>query len=109
MKLKDLIASDIDDVFINTDDFCDAHTIEGKTINCSIDNDEMARLRGGEEFGVGESVLRIFAKTSDLLDAGLVYKGYGSHIEVDGRIYTVTDWIENMGMTEVHMIVPVLS
>lgn len=109
MSLKDLIAADIDDVFINTDDFCDAHVIEGVSIDCSIDNDEMAQLSGGEEFGIGESVQRIFAKTSDLSDAGLSYKGYGSHIEVDGKIYTVTGWIENMGMTEIHMIVPELS
>ena len=40
MRLKDLIASDIDAVFINTDDFCDTHTIEGKKIDCSIDNDD---------------------------------------------------------------------
>ena len=109
MTLKELIASDIDDVFINSDDFCDEHTIEGKTIICSIDNDEMAQLPGGEEFGVGESVLRVFAKTADLSDAGLVYRGYGSHIDVDGRIYTVTDWVENKGITEIHMLVPVLS
>ena len=109
MSLKDLIASDIDKVFINADDFCEPHIIEKKSINCSIDNDEMAQLSGGEEFGIGESVLRVFAKTSDLSDAGLSYKGYGSHIEVDGKIYTVTDWIENMGMTEIRMIVPVLS
>lgn len=109
MTLKDLIASDIDKVFINTDDFCDEHSIEGVSIKCSLDNDEMNQLSGGDEFGVGESVYRIFAKTSDLSDAGLSYMGYGSHIEVDGRIYTVTDWIENKGITEIHMLVPVLS
>lgn len=109
MNLKELIASDIDDVFINIDDFCDTHVIEGREIECSFDNDEMAELSGGDEFAVGESVLRIFAKTSALSDAGLVYRGYGSHIEVDGKIYTVTDWIENMGMTEIRMIVPMMS
>ena len=109
MSLKGLIASDINDVFINTDDFCDTHTIEGVGIKCSIDNDEMSNLTGGEEFSVGESVLRIFAKTTDLSDANLIYNGYGSHIEVDGRIYTVTDWYENMGMTEIHLVVPLIS
>lgn len=109
MSLKDLIKSDIDKVFINTDDFCEEHKIEGKKIKCSLDNDEMAQLSGGDEFAVGESVLRIFAKTKDMSDAGLSYRGYGSHIEVDGRIYTVASWIENMGMTEVRLIVPLLS
>lgn len=104
-----MIASDIDGVFINTDDFCDTHTIEGQSIDCSFDHDEMSQLSGGEEFGIGESMLRIFAKTTDLSDAGLSYEGYGSHIEIDGRIYTVIDWIENMGMTEIRLIVPVLS
>ena len=109
MSLKSLIASDIDNVFINTEDFCDEHMIEGVKIKCSIDNDEMPNLPGGEEFSVGESVLRLFAKTADLADAKLIYKGYGSHIEVDGRIYTVTDWYENMGMTEIHLVVPLIS
>ncbi len=109
MSLKDLIASDIDNVFMNTDDFCDTHVFEGISIVCSVDRDEMAQLSGGEEFGIGESLLRVFAKTSDLEGAGLKYKGYGSHIEMDGRIYTVTDWIENKGITEIRMIVPTLS
>lgn len=109
MSLKNLIASDIDDVFINTDDFCDEHLIEGVKVNCSIDNDEMASLSGGEEFGIGESVLRVFAKTEDLSGAGLSYEGYGSHIEVDGQIYTVTSWFENKGMTEIRLIVPMMS
>lgn len=109
MSLKKLIASDIDDVFIDEDDFCDTHVIEHHEIACSFDNDEMAELSGGDEFAVGDSVLRIFAKTEDLSDAGLSYEGYGSHINVDGQIYTVTDWHENMGMTEIHMIVPVPS
>lgn len=109
MSLKNLIASDIDTVFINTEDFCDEHIIDGAKINCSFDNDEMSKLSGGEEFGVGESVLRIFAKTKDLSDAGLTYAGYGSHIEVDGQIYTVTSWFENKGITEIRMIVPLLS
>ena len=109
MTLKDLLASDIDKIFINTYDLCDSHTIEGASIKCSLDNDEQAQLSGGDEFSVGESVYRIFAKTSDLSDAGLSRMGYGSHIEVDGRSFTVTDWIENKGMTEIHMIVPMMS
>lgn len=109
MSLKQIIASDIDDVFIDADEFCDEHTIAGEQILCSIDNDEMSSLPGGEEFGVGESVLRIFAKTSDLNDAGLVYQGYGSHIEVDGREYMVSYWYENKGMTEIKLVVPLLS
>ena len=109
MTLKDLIASDIDDVFIDTDDFCDTHIIEGMEIECSLDNDEMTNLSGGDDFSVGESVLRIFARTSDLSDAGLVYRGYGSRMEVDGNIYMVINWVENMGMTEIHISVPLLS
>ncbi len=109
MSLKKLIASDIDDVFIDADDFCDTHVIEHHEIECSFDNDEMAELSGGDEFAVGESVLRIFAKTASLSDAGLIYRGYGSHIEVDGKIYTVIAWIENMGITEIRMIAPMLS
>ena len=109
MSLKDVIASDIDNVFINIEDFCDEHIIEGVKINCSFDNDEMSNLSGGEEFGIGESVIRIFAKTSDLSDAGLEYQGYGSHIEVDGRIYTVTYWYENKGITDIKLVVPLLS
>ena len=40
-SLKDLIASDIDLVFIQLEDFGEVHKIEGKSITIIIDNDTL--------------------------------------------------------------------
>jgi len=109
MKLKEMITSDIDGVFINTDDFCEEHKIEGAPIACSIDSDSMLQLSGGETYSIGDSEQHIFAKTAELEAAGLSYRGYGSVIDIDGEMRTVTAWIENMGVTEIHLVLPEMS
>lgn len=106
MSLKDLIQSDINDVFMNPDDFCDFHRIEGHRILCSIDSDSLISVsEGAADMGMNESTIKIYASTSALLEIGVAYRGYGASIEFDGRLYTVMSWFENKGMTEITMTV----
>lgn len=110
MSLKDLIQSDINDVFMNPDDFCDFHRIEGHRILCSIDSDSLLSVNAGvADMGMNESTIKIYASTSALLEIGVAYRGYGASIEFDGRLYTVMSWFENKGMTEITMAVPLTN
>lgn len=112
MTLKDLIQSDINDVFMNPDDFCDFHRIEGRRILCSVDSDSLISVsekEGVADMGMNESTIKIYASTSDLLEIGVSYRGYGASIEFDGRLYTVMSWFENKGMTEITMAVPLTN
>ena len=78
-SLKDLIASDIDLVFMQLEDFGEVHKIEGKSL------------------GVAESDTLIFARTEDLEGE----KAPGSALNVDGRECTVDSWAENLGITQI--------
>lgn len=54
-SLKDLIASDIDLVFMQLEDFGEVHKIEGKSITIIIDNDTLVTMKNGNILGVAES------------------------------------------------------
>ena len=87
-SLKDLIASDIDLVFMQ---------LEGKSITIIIDNDTLVTMKNGNILGVAESDTLIFARTEDLEGE----KAPGSALNVDGRECTVDSWAENLGITQI--------
>lgn len=95
--LKDLIASDIDLVFMQLDDFGEIHRVEGKEITIVIDNDTLATMKNGNILDVAESDMLIFAKTEDLPGE----KAPGSAINIDGRECIVDLWAENLGITQI--------
>ena len=86
-SLKDLIASDIDLVFMQLEDFGEVHKIEGKSVT----------IKNGNILGVAESDTLIFARTEDLEGE----KAPGSALNVDGRECTVDSWAENLGITQI--------
>lgn len=95
--LKDLIASDIDLIFMQLDDFGETHRVEGKEITIVIDNDTLTEMKNGNILGVAESDLLIFARTEDLPGE----KAPGSAINIDGRECNVDLWTENLGITQI--------
>lgn len=100
MAFKDYLAEDLD-VFNNSDEFADTHEIEYSEITCTIDTDVLQERSGADEFGMNESNIRVFAKTSDLDQADIIDVGFGGHLNIDGVEYVVQSWHENMGMTEI--------
>lgn len=95
--LKELIASDVDLVFFELDEFAELHRIEGKEIPVVIDNDQLAKMKQGQNLGVAESDTLIFARVSDMPKR----KAPGSILNMDGRELLVDDWIENKGVAQV--------
>ena len=95
--LKELIASDIDLIFMQLDDFGETHRVEGEEIVIVIDNDTLATMKNGNILDVAESDMLFFAKTEDLP----VKKAPGSAINIDGRECTVDLWTENLGISQV--------
>ena len=87
-SLKDLIASDIDLVFIQLEDFGEVHKIEGKSITIIIDNDTLVTMKNGNILGVAESDTLIFARTEDLEGE-------------KAPECTVDSWAENLGLTQI--------
>lgn len=88
--------NDLDNVFLNLDDFAETHLVEGKEIQCVLDDEALKTRQGSAEIGIDESTLLLFAKVSDLPK-----KKKGGLLNVDHKIYMIDDWKVNFGMVEV--------
>ena len=96
MSFKDDILNDINNVFLNLEDFGEEHIIDGKPVICMFDDDALKVRSGSNELSVSESTLLLFAKVSDL-----PRKVAGDDLMIDGRIYIVDDWKVNFGVAEI--------
>ena len=97
MTFKEMLESDIKNVFLNIDELGSLHLIEGKEIICIFDDEALRERQAGAELGVSESSILIFANTDDLP----CKKGAGEHLLVDHQEYLVDAWDENMGITQI--------
>ena len=86
MNLKEQITADIENVFLNVDEFGEYHRIEGKKVLVIVDTDKLAEISlnskmKGQILDLSEADLLITGKTEDLpksLDAG-------ASVNYDGR------------------------
>lgn len=93
---KDVIRDDIK-TFINSEEFSDIHKINGVEMPVQIDNNEQIerekRLNQHMD-GIYTKQMLVYVAASDF---GKLPK-YGSIFNLDGRIYTVTDAIDEGGV-----------
>lgn len=88
MSLKDVIAADINNVFLNTKEFAETHTIDGEEITCILDEDKSSPNKTD---GVYNMRRRLFVSGEAL--------GYrpepDQKIRIDNSYYYVVDCIGN--------------
>ena len=96
MSFKDELLTDIDNIFLNIEDFGETHIIDGKPVICMLDDDALKIRQGSNELSVSESSLLLFAKASDL-----PRKVAGDTVTINGRIYIIDDWKVNLGVAEI--------
>ncbi|MDT8901839.1 hypothetical protein [Anaeroselena agilis] len=94
MNLKELMADDVDDVFLDGDENAEEHDIDGRMILCSFDQDKST---GSQTDGVYVRRRR--------LSVGTVALGYWPVPEqkmiIDGEPWYVVDCVDDSGMLEV--------
>lgn len=97
MRLKDDMARDLDEVFLNEDDFAEVRSVGSKRVKCVLY--ETAQSQLDEENGRGFKAYTLQAKKSDLppLRAGDV-------LIVDGKTYTVSNVRVDYGMGIIELI-----
>lgn len=98
---KNLVASDINNVFLNLDELGEEHVIDGEKVTCVICEDGMLDRQGGAVAAVGQSIMTIYANMDDVPDR----KGYGAELMVDGIPYMIDTWEENMGMATIKLFI----
>ena len=96
-SFRDLVENDIKNVFLNLDEHGTRHVVEGSEITCIFDDEALRERQSGNELGVAESNLLLFAHVDDLPSA----KDAGEHLEIDGKEYIVDDWSVNERMAQI--------
>lgn len=93
---KDMVAHDLDSVILNTDEFAELHTVEGKEIPVVMDDDRLTTLKKGQILGHVEADMLLMGKVSDFpadMEPGRL-------LNVDGRELIVTKASRDMGLIE---------
>lgn len=103
MGFKDMADRDRLAVFLDVDVFAEWLTVEGKRIPVVLDTDKLKEKQGGQDLAVAESSTLFFARVEDLPERRLP----GSTINVNGRICTIDEWTETMGMATIALREPV--
>lgn len=97
MSFKDIIVSDIHQTFLNTEEFSDMHTVNGKEMAVQIDSNE--QIEREKRFAQNMDGLYLNQKLIYVAasDYGPLPK-QGSIINLDGRTYRVADAIDEYGV-----------
>ena len=97
MSFKEQLQQDLDDVFLNLDDFAELHRVEGKQIAVVVDNDQLNKLKQGQILGLVEADMLLMGRESDFpanLEPGRL-------LNVDGRELIVANSGKDLGLVEV--------
>lgn len=97
MSFKEQIKKDLDNVFLNLDEFAEKHRVEGVEIAVVVDNDQMNKLKQGQILGLIEADMLLMGRAVDFpadLEPGRL-------LNVDGRELIIENSGEDMGLVEV--------
>ena len=99
MNLKSVIASDIDAVFFNEDEFADEAIIDGKPVPIILDNDALNGKLDVYAMGLAEGEQLIFIKQKDLFRLPQP----GEQMTIDGKQWYIRHAISNAGVFEIRI------
>lgn len=101
MTFKELAAADIHQVFMNTDEFSEVHTINGKRMTVQVDSNEMIDREKRYQYkrslyadGVYLTEMLIYVKASEFGRLPAV----GRRLMFDGRSYLISDAVDEDGI-----------
>lgn len=90
---KDLVQSDVEDVFLNSEEFAEEHVINGDKVRCILDKVINEAHSEDSYVGVFVNQLKICVRTGDILTPE-----EGDLIQVDGSNHIVQSVSEEMGV-----------
>lgn len=91
MSLKDDIASDLDK-FLDLSEFASRHVVNGREISAVLYDESI--VVQDREYSLTETQWTLQAKKEDLPEYGEA----GDTLDIDGILYTVDTWRDEMGM-----------
>lgn len=97
MNFKEILESDVHEVFMSIDEFSDMHMVNGKEMAVQIDaNEQIEREKRLNQHvdGVYKNQKLVYVASSDF---GKL-PAQGSKVTIDGKLYTVTDAVSEGGI-----------
>ena len=101
MTFKELVASDVDNVFMNLDEFSETHIVNGKRMTVQVDSNEMIDREKRYQYkrslyadGVYLTEMLIYVKASEFGNLPAV----GRQLMFDGRSYLISDAVDEDGV-----------
>lgn len=97
MSFKEILESDVHDVFMNNDEFSDMHMVNGKEMAVQIDsNEQIEREKRMNQHmdGIYKNQKLIYVAASDFGSL----PAQGSKLTLDGKLYKVSDAISEAGI-----------
>lgn len=102
LTFKDVARADIDSVFMNLDEFAGTHTVNGKKMPVTIDNNELierTKRFNSHMDGIYTKTTLIYVKAKDFGPLPAV----GQAVNLDGKIFIVTDATNEDGLYSLHL------
>lgn len=97
MSFKEILESDVHEVFMNVDEFSDMHVVNGKKMAVQIDsNEQIEREKRMNQHmdGIYKNQKLIYVAASDFGNL----PAQGSKLTLDGKMYTVSDAVSEDGI-----------
>ena len=97
MNLRDILSSDLDEVFFDAGDFAETHNINGTDVLCVVDTDlnKIRSVQDSEQYdGISLTLTRLYVKKSDLPKRPV----YDKVFRLDEKPYTVVDCADEAGV-----------
>ncbi|MDR7869199.1 MAG: hypothetical protein RIN56_20630 [Sporomusaceae bacterium] len=102
MSLKDIMAADVDDIFLDRDENAEDHIVDGQTVLCSIDQ-VSTRERSDRQSEQYDGIFKAVALLS-VKESALGYRPvYGQAITVDDVLYMVIECVVDSGLLIVRL------
>ena len=104
-EFKQMLDADIDEVFVDLDEFADTHILNEIECPCVIQNPtEQAKFQSAQAYegyeGVHGASLIVYVKAEFLADNMPIE---GNRFDVDGKIYQVAALVEQDGLLTVEL------
>ena len=97
MSFKEILESDVHEVFMNPDEFCDMHIVNGKKMAVQIDsNEQIEREKRMNQHmdGIYRNQKLMYVAASDFGSL----PAQGSKITLDGKLYVVSGAVSESGI-----------
>lgn len=94
MTLRAQIASDVASVFLQPDDFAEAHVIDGQPVTCVVSDDRAGTLSGELDGAAYLATRTIHVAPGALAKSPVI----GKRLVLDGAAYLVLNALEELGL-----------